>query len=594
MEKKVSKIYNEAFDSISEKWNAYMESHEKKVDEAFKNLVEAEKSGDKDAIAEAKEKYERTAKNVTVNNKRFQDMASETAAKITHTNEVALNYINDQMASIYTVNYNAFGDEKVKGYSFALTNEQAVKNLANSNKAFLPKKQMDKYKDKRWNEKLINSQMLQGILQGESIPTLAKRLENVTDMDKVASIRNARTMTTSAENKGRQDSYKKASDDGVIMKRVWIATKDERTRAWHEELDGVDVDVDEPWENEYGEIMYPGDPSGGVDPANVYNCRCAMRVDVKGFRWNQELEEESQAEIPKVEEQASEDEKVLVARDYDTDFAKNYGGDYYDDMCDLLDECGNDDLKSIWEDYQTKIGATDPNFKGHAHESLGNIYVNKKDAVGGASWKVPYETTFHESGHAIDWLAKDQADTSGMKLMYSSAYKDGLFPATIRDEVNEMVSQKNTELKALFKEHQGDYVWLHENGFISDYLWKYYDYENKGEWLGQEVKYSKSFAYKAIQKEIVAIDSTGISISDLSDMLEGATDGRIQCGYGHGTSYWKKLFGIDEKLGTEAFAEMTSATVTNSKSLDVIKKYLPKSYGVYTDMLKDLASKGAK
>lgn len=283
MEKKVSKIYKEAYNDISKDWLKFMDSHAPKLQKAYDALQEAIKSGDKKAINAAKEHYEHTAMNITVNNKRFRGMVDDTAAKISHTNEVALAYINDQVPSIYTINYNAFGNERIKGYSFSLVNEQAVKNLAKSDKLLLPKKTLDIPKDMRWNKKLINSQLIQGILQGESIPKLADRLGNVTDMNRVAAIRNARTMTTSAENKGRQDSYIKATEDGVILKRIWVATKDERTRAWHTELDGVEVDIDEPWENEYGEIMYPADPT--ADPCNVYNCRCAMRVDVRGFKW---------------------------------------------------------------------------------------------------------------------------------------------------------------------------------------------------------------------------------------------------------------------------------------------------------------------
>ena len=119
-------------------------------------------------------------------------------------------------------------------------------------------------------------------------------MQNVTDMNKKSAIRNARTMVTGAENKGRQDSFKKAQDDGVIMEREWIAAHDDRTRAWHADLDGVRVGVDEPWENDYGKIMFPGDPT--ADPANVYNCRCSIRAHVKGFRWNQKSQESEEKE----------------------------------------------------------------------------------------------------------------------------------------------------------------------------------------------------------------------------------------------------------------------------------------------------------
>jgi hypothetical protein len=524
--------------------------------------------------------------NITVNNERFKGMADETAAKISHTNEVALAYINDQVPSIYTMNYNAFKNENIKGYSFSLVNEQAVKNLAKTDKLLLPTKKLDIPKDMRWNKKMINSQMVQGILQGESVPKLAERLFNVTDMDRVSAIRNARTITTAAENKGRQDSFKKAQDDGVIMMREWVAAHDDHTRAWHLELHGVQVGVDEPFENEYGQIMYPADPS--ADPANVYNCRCAVRAVVKGFRWNDNLEEEAEEETAKIEA----NEKVLVARDYDTDFAKYYGGDYYDSLVDLVDACDNDDLKLVWEQYQAQIGAKDPNYNGRAYASMNDIHVSKAKEVSGSSWRNPYEVTFHESGHAIDFITKDLADTNGMKLMYSSAYKDGLYPATIRDEVKELVNAKDAELKAAFKAHTGDYEWMTKNGFLADYSYDFY--KATGSFIGGEPKYSKAYAYKAVEKEIRSIAGGGKAISDLSDMLEGATSAQIRCGYGHGKSYWNKFLGIDEKLATEAFAEMTSATVANGESLETIKKYLPKSYGVYTDMLKDIASKGGK
>lgn len=301
MEKEVSRIYRRASDEISEKWKKYMKSHEKKVKSAYDDLQKAISSGDREAIKEAREVYERTVKNVTLNSNRYKAMLDETTTKLANTNEVALDYINGNMAKVYTINYNAFGDVPVKGYSFSLVNEQAVKELATTDKMLLPVKRLDIPKDKRWNTKSINSEVLQGILQGESIPEISARIfpeiMSKTDMtglsekeqksiikkNKESAIRNARTMVTSAENKGRQDSFIKASEDGVRMKRKWVATHDDRTRAWHTDLDGVETDLNEPWENEYGSIMYPGDPS--ADPANVYNCRCSVRAHVLGFNW---------------------------------------------------------------------------------------------------------------------------------------------------------------------------------------------------------------------------------------------------------------------------------------------------------------------
>lgn len=48
---------------------------------------------------------------------------------------------------------------------------------------------------------------------------------------------------------------------------------------------------------------------------------------------------------------------------------------------------------------------------------------------------------------------------------------------------------------------------------------------------------------------------------------------------------------LDNKA-TEAFAEMLSGEMSNPQSLEVIKKYLPKSYEVFEEILK--AMKGVK
>ena len=113
MEKKINNIYKEAYDDISKEWDAFMKSHYKKLNEAREALIKAETTGNRDEIREAKDLYERTAKNITINNRRYQSMVNDVTNKIAHTNEIALNYINDQLPEIYTVNYNAFGDENI-------------------------------------------------------------------------------------------------------------------------------------------------------------------------------------------------------------------------------------------------------------------------------------------------------------------------------------------------------------------------------------------------------------------------------------------------------------------------------------------------
>ena len=132
--------------------------------------------------------------------------------------------------------------------------------------------------------KKINAETLQGILQGESMDKIAKRIMNVQEMNKTQAIRSARTIVTGAENKGRQDSYARAEADGIILQKEWLSSDQPgRTRDWHmpSAFTSLVVDQDKPFENSLGKIMFPGDPS--ADGANVWNCRCSMAAVVKGF-----------------------------------------------------------------------------------------------------------------------------------------------------------------------------------------------------------------------------------------------------------------------------------------------------------------------
>ena len=153
--------------------------------------------------------------------KHWEAMRDELVQQYKNVSSTSLAYISGEMPDIYTLNYNAFEDtaKKINGYSFELVDWDTVRALATEDRTFLPYKVVNSQKFERWCTKKINGEILQGILQGESIPKMAKRLRNVTEMNKTASVRNARTMATSAENKGRMDSFAKAEADGIILQK---------------------------------------------------------------------------------------------------------------------------------------------------------------------------------------------------------------------------------------------------------------------------------------------------------------------------------------------------------------------------------------
>ena len=275
MEKRLSAIYSEAQGDIQRKANEYFAKFEK-ADAEKRKLVKAGKMTD--------DEYRTWRQGKIMYGKRFTAMKEDIAKQLLNVNQTATAYINGELPEVYALNYNALADtvDGVGGYSFTLTDRDTVKHLATTDKSLLPFRELDPAKDIPWNMKKINSQVLQGIVQGESIPKIAKRIGNVQEMNKDASIRSARTIVTGAENKGRMDSYQRAQDDGIILEKEWLAAIDGRTRDWHAELDGQTRLVDEPFENAIGKIMFPGDPS--ADGANVYNCRCTLVSRVKGFK----------------------------------------------------------------------------------------------------------------------------------------------------------------------------------------------------------------------------------------------------------------------------------------------------------------------
>ena len=278
MEKRLSAIYSRAEKEIQKTADEYFAKFSKQ-DEAKRKLLE------KGKITE--EEYTEWRKGKVMYGKRFTEMKEQCAKQLLNVNQTATAYINGELPEVYAINYNALESavDGVGGYSFTLVDADTVRNLAVTDTSLLPYKEIDPKKDIPWNMKKINAETLQGILQGESMDKIAKRMMNVQEMNKTQAIRSARTIVTGAENKGRQDSYARAEADGIILQKEWLSSDQPgRTRDWH--MPGaftyLVVDQDKPFENSLGKIMFPGDPS--AHPSNTWNCRCSMAAVVKGFK----------------------------------------------------------------------------------------------------------------------------------------------------------------------------------------------------------------------------------------------------------------------------------------------------------------------
>jgi len=115
----------------------------------------------------------------------------------------------------------------------------------------------------------LNASLAEGINDGEGIEELSQRVADVFKVRKNSGCKMiARTEVISVSNEADIEAYKQL---GVVKKKEWLATMDDRVREEHAELNGEVVGIDEEFSNG---LLFPGDPRG--DAEDIINCRCAI------------------------------------------------------------------------------------------------------------------------------------------------------------------------------------------------------------------------------------------------------------------------------------------------------------------------------
>jgi SPP1 gp7 family putative phage head morphogenesis protein len=191
-----------------------------------------------------------------------------------HAHETAQAIIRDGQFDVFGGNYNYFARvaKRLTGKSFTLYDSRTVARLISKDPQVLPKWKIDLPKEYKWSQKKVQQAITQGIIQGESIDKITKRLSETLEAQGKDRMRLfARTAITESENEGRMAMLRDAEKMGIKVLKKWLATKDKRTRDSHREMDGETRKVEDAFSNG---LMYPGDPGG--DPAEVYNCRCTL------------------------------------------------------------------------------------------------------------------------------------------------------------------------------------------------------------------------------------------------------------------------------------------------------------------------------
>lgn len=645
--REVAGIYSEAQKTASQTLSDYLERF-RDEDDAWRDRVA------RGEATEAQWRSWRRGKILT--GRRYRVVLKQVAEGYTHANEVAMGALEGRLPGVYAENYNygtfqAYSAARVDD-AFALQDASTVQRLLTDHDSYLPKPTVNVPKDVAWNRRLLANQITQGVLLGESMPKIARRVRDVTGSNMATAMRTARTSVTAAENAGRVDSYKRAKGLGIKLQQEWLATLDLRTRSSHRKLDGERVEVGGTFANG---CRYPGDPEAAY--AETCNCRCTLIAAVEGVdysdgkRWSRLPEgmtyEEWKAGKPAVTGAKPADRTIsefmgmpgtkrkldaagvspTEARKRLTEQLKEYGipsGSFRKmsagDQQKVLDTAlarirriaGKPDMSASV--YSRLSGDQRDAVKGilkRSDKAARSVYLkHERDFVlldgrwgetahysptdGGV--RLNLEKVFSKDGlrpQGTTWFHEFGHMVDGLNSNISETYKGGVFAKTIKKEANAYIDARNKEMREGFKKavEAEDLDWLQSNGYMEK--WRVDFLRKNPERIDlalSTLHHSKKDAYRSVADEIGKMGHA--QKADISDLICGATLNKCEDGWIHDRDYWRpKGSGEDftlMRLSHEGFAEFFSAHTANQESLEVLRKYLPESSKIFEEMLEEL------
>ena len=615
--KDISKEYAQAHKEVSEKLRDYLRRYEIKDNTWRKWVAEGKRT---------KDEYRKWRHGQIMMGKRWQELKENLAEDYTNAHKIAQSIARGYMPEVYAVNHNyeTYRIEHATGLdtSYTLYSREAVERMYRENPKLYhepgrdTRRKIDAGEITAWNRKQIQSVMTQGILQGESIPDLSKRLERVTGSEHNACIRDARTMATGVQNAGRVDAMDRAKGMGIPVRKQWLATLDSRTRHWHRDLDGETAETDEPFIHSIpgdnrAEIMYPGDPD--AQPCDIYNCRCTILEAIRGheidtsdisLRHDKNLEgmtyeEWKDAKAPvtsnpitepgtrseKIKQQYIDEYKAQEPpkEKYESDKLKTVMGKEYQDFAGLVDKAEN---RELYEKYIDNLQITITKNGGVAYGNRFEASYNKEEGVS------KYATFAHEANHCFDVQIKankythfTEIDTINAKTPIGSG-----FTKTLRARM----SNSDEFLTALRKDAEA---------------------------------LKPRLLDRTLRNELLADDASRNASAGIQDMIDGfysTQSGKSKYGFfpwGHGDRYYNRMYNkrvslFDNERGlksafqelgfdassqakckrlmrtydtaSEAWANVGSAVTCGGKELEMVKKYMPETHKAYLEIIKGI------
>lgn len=279
VEKEIDKVYSEALSDINNKLDDFHAKFKVKEEIYLQKLSDGKIT---------QEQYNNWVSGQVFQGEQWANKKNQILNALTNSNKVAVNMVNGGMYGVFAFNsnYQAYEIEKGFGvdFGFGLYDATTVKNLIKNDPQILPKWKINEKKDYIWNEKKLNNAITQGVIQGEGLDKIAKRISTgLCSQNENLMKTFARTGMTQAQNAGRYQRQMDAKKLGINMVKEWMATLDGRTRDSHRHMDGEQIKVGDKWHPQKfsNGCRYPGDPE--APPRETYNCRCTLVADLVDY-----------------------------------------------------------------------------------------------------------------------------------------------------------------------------------------------------------------------------------------------------------------------------------------------------------------------
>lgn len=470
----------------------------------------------------------------------------------------------------------------------------------------------------------IRANLSRGVSSGASWDEIARNINARMNIGLNRSIRIARTEGHRVQCESGYQAQQVAKSKGADIVKQWCATLDGRTRPNHRLLDGVIKPIDEPFEIDGNEAMYPAD--FGVAREDV-NCRCTL---LQRAKWALDADElktlEDRAAYFGLDKTTDFDEYKKVYMGIDPSALitpvpvgqtpTQTGSELM--LSNFPNEYTNTKAKQkrteAFVDYVNGVEGADPDVL--------ELYGRLGDLHSASMQGVDYQITYADSGHAVGiWargndLAKvkvtipkmegaeldGQAETTAHELghvldLYATPNKTGSFQSA-SSELGACFKKVDIDIGGEAEKLFDDFEKVHTK-IRTDTAEKYKALRsaNSERYTRKEISFDAYWKeYKRLNREedkerdyLSRNAAHGLNgLQDIYDALSGGTarDSGLVL-YGHGSKYYRSQHNRAE----ETFANYCALSVTHPELIAVLERDKPEVVKACRELVKEMLGK---